>query len=223
MKSMLFETPWWLLVLFGGTGIYLLVSGNKCLHRPTRNAGFALIALAAGLTLVSWFVETDQEQVEKRSRQFVQAVEKEDWKTFQSLMQPDATLSVTTLPPLYHGAGADHRGSQGGSEAMRPSVDRRALGGSREERPAVYVERESILASGPNGRQAPPLHLAFRMGSRPRRLDDLRNPRTGDRRRHAGRRHGTSLPEGPVQPPSPFSRRARRAARKRCVTKKSSV
>ena len=48
---------------------------------------------------VSYFVDTDKEKVEKRTKQVVESVEKGDWSKFQSLLHPQASLKVAKKKP----------------------------------------------------------------------------------------------------------------------------
>jgi hypothetical protein len=75
--------------------------------------GMGLIALAIVLKTVSFFVVTDKEIVTKQTDQLVKAVADRDWKTFESLLEPDVSLgsqqgtAVTNAKDLVEVTKAD--------------------------------------------------------------------------------------------------------------------
>jgi hypothetical protein len=98
MTDLIFDTPWWLPTLIALVGVILFVRGNRRQQVNVRTAGVSVIGLAFLLAAVSYFVDTDKEKVQKRTRQLVQSVEKGDWKVFESLLEPQATLTASGLP-----------------------------------------------------------------------------------------------------------------------------
>ena len=103
MTDLLFDTPWWLPAVVAGVGVVLFVTGNKRVEDKVRYAGLAVIALAALLLAVSYFVDTPLETAEKKTRQFVEAFDKQDWATFGSIPDKDTLVSLHSLP-LYTGS-----------------------------------------------------------------------------------------------------------------------
>lgn len=90
MRDLLFQTPWWLPTILIAAGVVLFVSGNKRLQNGLRNAGLALAALGLLVAVVSYLVDTDVEKVEKRAKQLVESVGRQDWGTAEQLMDPQA-------------------------------------------------------------------------------------------------------------------------------------
>ena len=94
MTDLLFDTPWWLPTLIALTGLVLFVLGNRNQKTKVRTAGAIVIALAVLLILVSYFVDTDKETCINRTRQLVRSVEQREWKTFDAMLDPGATLEL---------------------------------------------------------------------------------------------------------------------------------
>ncbi|MEA2710278.1 MAG: hypothetical protein QOF78_2879 [Phycisphaerales bacterium] len=94
MARLLFDAPWWLPTTLAFLGIALFWNGNRRRETKVRNAGL-LFVLAAGLVLlVSHFVDTDVEKVTKQSKQLVYSVEKRDWATLKTILDPLTSLHV---------------------------------------------------------------------------------------------------------------------------------
>jgi|SRR5579884_4262840 len=94
MSDLLFDTPWWLPTIIAFVGVILFVTGNRRQKTGVRTAGTAVLAAAVLLILVSYFVDTDKEKCLNGTRKLVQSVEQGDWKTFDSLLDPQATLEL---------------------------------------------------------------------------------------------------------------------------------
>jgi hypothetical protein len=95
---LLFETPWWLPTVVVLVGTVIFYTANKRRETKLRAGGLAVAALGIGLALVSYFVDTDQERVVKRTRQLVTAFEQKDWERLRSLLHPRVSLSIANLP-----------------------------------------------------------------------------------------------------------------------------
>jgi hypothetical protein len=102
VSELLFQTPWWLPTLFAGVGLVLFISGNNRQERRIRNIGLACVGLGILVAVVSWLVDTDVEKVEKGSRRLVAAVEKSDWNTMRSLLDPKASVTVLNSIGVYN-------------------------------------------------------------------------------------------------------------------------
>lgn len=92
MTDYLFDTPFWLPLLIAAVGVFLFITGNRRQETRVRTAGVGVVALAALLAAVSYFVDTDREKVEKRSHEVVDTFVAKDWAKFESLMDPKANL-----------------------------------------------------------------------------------------------------------------------------------
>src|SRR6185437_7340760 len=104
MNDLLFDVPWWLPTLLALIGIAMFINGNKSQIIKIRNAGAGLILLAIAWALLSYFVDTDKEKVERGTRQFVQEVVDGNWPKFQSTLTPTA---IVTSSGHTHVTGAD--------------------------------------------------------------------------------------------------------------------
>lgn len=94
MSDLLFDVPWWIptfLLIIGGA---LFINGNKRQVDRVRNWGGALMALAIAWALLSYFVDTDKEKVQKQTQAMVQDVVAGDWPKFQAALTPTATFST---------------------------------------------------------------------------------------------------------------------------------
>ncbi|HET6252113.1 MAG TPA: hypothetical protein VFE47_30790 [Tepidisphaeraceae bacterium] len=98
MNDLLFAVPWWIPTLLALVGVALFYNGNKTQVAKIRNAGIGLIALAIVWSLVSYFVDTDKEKVEKATRQFVQAAvdgtATGDWAKFKAKLTPAVVFKL---------------------------------------------------------------------------------------------------------------------------------
>jgi hypothetical protein len=94
MTDLLFDTPWWIPVLIAGIGVVVFMTGNKRVENRVRYAGLAILLLAVVVVVVSYFVETDKEVAERRSRELVDAFEQRDWSKMSSILDPGAIVTV---------------------------------------------------------------------------------------------------------------------------------
>jgi hypothetical protein len=104
MRDFLFDTPYWFLGLLGVVGAALWVSAKT---RSDRRKEAAILAFAAAvaLGLLSYFVDTDKKKVEKRTRQLVEAVAKQDKAVAENLLHPQANLGGLKKPAIVERIG----------------------------------------------------------------------------------------------------------------------
>src|SRR3954469_12535345 len=93
MTDLLFETPWWLPTLIAVVGWWVLFDGHTRGKDRFRNAGAAVFLAAVLLATVSYFVDTDKEKVLKQTRLLVDAIEKQDWPRFGSLLDEKTSFA----------------------------------------------------------------------------------------------------------------------------------
>jgi hypothetical protein len=84
----LYETPWWLPTLIAVLGVILFMSGASSADKRLRLAGVCIIAVAILLVALSWFLKSDREIVENRTRAMLATVEKRDWPAFRRYLHP---------------------------------------------------------------------------------------------------------------------------------------
>ncbi len=93
MSDLLFDTPWWLLVLLIGGGAGIWYVGNTRTDAKIKTAGLAVLVLGVVLALLSYFVDTDKEIVARRTRQLVASVVDRNWDVFTSLLDPQTSFA----------------------------------------------------------------------------------------------------------------------------------
>jgi hypothetical protein len=98
MNDLLFAVPWWIPTLLAIIGIALFFNGNNTQVMKIRNAGLGILALAIVWALVSYFVDTDKEKVEKGTKQLLQSVVDGagggDWSKFSSALTPTVSFKM---------------------------------------------------------------------------------------------------------------------------------
>ena len=99
--SLLFDAPWWLPTTLAFLGIALFWNGNRRTDVKLRNVGMALLLAAVAVLAISHFVDTDLEKATKQSKKLVYAVEKRDWATMKTILDPACSLSIMGAFELY--------------------------------------------------------------------------------------------------------------------------
>jgi HAMP domain-containing protein len=94
VKTLLFDTPWWLPTAVVAVGAVLFYTANKRQEGRLRTIGIGVALLGVVLAAVSYFVDTDLEKAVKRTKQLVSAFEKKEWETMRSLLHPKASLGI---------------------------------------------------------------------------------------------------------------------------------
>ena len=79
MSSLLFDAPIWLLIFLALIGTGVTFTGLQRLQNSMRNAGLAILGVAALLLLLRVVVETDEKRVEKDARALVVSISQQDW------------------------------------------------------------------------------------------------------------------------------------------------
>jgi len=112
LSQLLFDTPWWLPTSIALAGVVLFFYANARREWKLRNAGAGVVLLAILLAAISYAVDTDIEKVNKRTKQFVTAVNERDWTTFRSL------LDTRTSFAMYRNADELTSGAEKTSDAI---------------------------------------------------------------------------------------------------------
>ena len=112
LSQLLFDTPWWLPTGIALAGVVLFFYANARREWKLRNAGAGVVLLAVLLAAISYAVDTDIEKVNKRTKQFVTAVNERDWTTFRSL------LDTRTSFAMYRNADELTSGAEKTSDAI---------------------------------------------------------------------------------------------------------
>lgn len=95
--DLIFEPPWYLLVVPVVAGIGLLWQGNARQNRRLMYGGLGAMLLGITIWLLGSAVETDREAVIRRTHEVAQSVDKRDWNAFGKLMDDRVQLS-----PVYN-------------------------------------------------------------------------------------------------------------------------
>src|SRR5436309_649671 len=100
MEDILFDTPIWLLIVLGLAGLLFTWAGFMRGRRDKLLGGIGifLLVVGAGLFVASRLVETDKEQVVRRSRELVQSVEQKQWSTLSEHLLPNAAVIYEGSP-----------------------------------------------------------------------------------------------------------------------------
>jgi len=91
-SDLLFYAAWWMLAVVAGGGVFALISGLRRLDKKLQRLGIALILIAGLIAIGRLIFPTEREKLEKRSRQMVQAVDRQDWNALRSLLDPDTVV-----------------------------------------------------------------------------------------------------------------------------------
>ena len=102
VKTLLFDTPWWLPTAIVTVGAVVFYSANKRQEGRLRTVGIGVVLLGVVLAAVSYFVDTDLEKAVKRTKQLVGAFEKKEWETMRSLLHPKASLGILNFPATLY-------------------------------------------------------------------------------------------------------------------------
>lgn len=85
----LYELGWWAPGALGLAGLSLALRWGR---KTQQRAGLGLLALAIVLGLTSFLVDSDREQVVRRTRQLAAAIEKRDWETLKPLVHAHVSM-----------------------------------------------------------------------------------------------------------------------------------
>jgi hypothetical protein len=104
VRDLLFDTPWWLLMLIGVVAIALLVSGNARQNKPILRSGIFVLLFGIILAAVSYLVDTPREKVIKGTRALVNAAVRRDKATLNAELHPNAALAGWKRQQIIDGA-----------------------------------------------------------------------------------------------------------------------
>jgi hypothetical protein len=105
-----------MLAVVAAGGVFALIAGFRRLDKKLQRLGIALILIAGIVATLRLVFPTDREKMEKRSRQLVQAVDRQDWNALRTLLDPDTVVGFKS-----HVVGA---GRDGIVAAVKENVDR---------------------------------------------------------------------------------------------------
>ena len=99
-----FDLPWWVPAGLALAGMALFLWANARARKREQALGLGLITLAVLLAVVSYFVDTPRETVEKRTRMFVAAVVAKDKPGIGALLASDASAFAWNKQDIIEGA-----------------------------------------------------------------------------------------------------------------------
>jgi hypothetical protein len=98
MNDLLFDTPLWLLGLLIIVGATLFWSGNNRQDKTLKRLGLAVLLIGILMGAMSYFVDTDKEAAQRRTRQIVTAVDRKDWVALGKLLDPQTHAIIYNNP-----------------------------------------------------------------------------------------------------------------------------
>lgn len=96
----LYEVPWYMPAGLCAVGVILLLSGNSRQDKRLWSAGLLGVVLALVLALASYLLESDREQVVRRTYELVKAVEKRDGAAMRSYLHPEVRIVLLEGPEM---------------------------------------------------------------------------------------------------------------------------
>jgi hypothetical protein len=148
MEDYLFDTPMWLLITLGAAGLLFTWTGFLRGRRDKLLGVIGIVLLLVGATLftLSRIVETDKEQVVRRSRELVDEVQSKDWAGLSEHLMPDAE-GLRDSAHAYSGRGEIieaakyYSGLAGGPDLQITKIEpRQTVGGTYTTEVSVYVK-----------------------------------------------------------------------------------
>ena len=103
LTDYLFNTPWWLPAILVGVGAVVFYVANNRLDRRNRTIGLLIVFVGVLVAVTSYFVNTDLEKAEDRTRNVVNAVDRRDWDALKSLLDPSTSVGISSAVTLYRG------------------------------------------------------------------------------------------------------------------------
>ena len=86
ISDLLFDTPWWILVLLIAGGGYVWYLGNGRMDKTIKLVGLAAILAGVVLIVLSAMVATPKEEVATKTKLIVRAFVDRDWSKLKSLV-----------------------------------------------------------------------------------------------------------------------------------------
>jgi hypothetical protein len=153
MSDLLFDVPWWIPTLLAVIGIALFLRGNAQQKSNVRTMGLAVFALAVGWFLLSYFVDTDKEKAQKGTKVLLQSVVDGDWTKFQSLLTPQASVTVLGQSAGITGAEEVKQMAKTGAETIH--LTGASMRSSETEQDGAFIQVKAQIVSIEEFPQAP--------------------------------------------------------------------
>lgn len=96
ISDLFLHMPWWMaaLIIIGGVSLFFV--GNRRMDKATQRIGLGLAALGALLILLHILFPSAQELMQRRTRQFVHAIDARDWSTAGQLLDADTVVGTAS-------------------------------------------------------------------------------------------------------------------------------
>lgn len=144
MNDLLFDVPWWIPILLAVIGIALFLRGNAQQKSNVRTTGLAVFALAVGWFLLSFFVDTDKEKAQKGTKVLLQSVVDGDWTKFQSMLTPQASVTVLGQSTGVTGAENVKSMAQAGAEAIHLTGASMRSAEAEQDGPLIQIKAQVV-------------------------------------------------------------------------------
>ncbi|HEV2293851.1 MAG TPA: hypothetical protein VGR35_08335 [Tepidisphaeraceae bacterium] len=154
MTELFFDPPWYLPAAVAVFGIYLFIHGNRGQDAKVRAAGAGIALLAVALFVIGRVMETDREIAEDRSRQIATAVDKQDWNSLRSLLDPKTSVAVLDAT-IYSDRDAILTGAQLATEQYGLKNIRITSLTSRQDDTMITVDLDVLSDQGFTGQPFP--------------------------------------------------------------------
>ena len=117
--DLILDAPWWLPTSIALLGIVLFVSGNARLDKTLRNAGVGIFLLAVLILLLTLTIDTPKKIARRLSTQLVTDAVTGDWKQFEALLEPDASLRLLGVQSGFNSAAMVTDAARRGAQQVR--------------------------------------------------------------------------------------------------------
>jgi hypothetical protein len=144
MSDLLFDVPWWIPTLLAVIGIALMFRGNAQQKSNVRTAGLAVFALAIGWFLLSYLVDTDKEKAQKGTKVLLQSAVDQNWTKFQSMLTPQASVTVQGQPTGVTGAENVKSMAQTGAEAIHLTGASMRSAEAEQDGPFIQIKAQVV-------------------------------------------------------------------------------
>ena len=103
--GLLSNVHWWLPAFVAAVGVVLFAAANRRAEVRLRSAGLLLVAVAVALGVARYLIDTDQEKMERRTREIVACADHQDWVKMQTLLDPETYLDLAGKGPVPSAKG----------------------------------------------------------------------------------------------------------------------
>jgi hypothetical protein len=96
LTDLVLHVSWWVAAMLALAGAGIWYAGNRRLDKTLQRLGIAVFLLAIVLAVLHAIFPSQREQMEKRTRQIVSAIDRKDWNALASLLDPNTALGTAS-------------------------------------------------------------------------------------------------------------------------------